>query len=601
MNGFGVLTKDHPDNKWGLLYRMMNEEGIGVLMLQETHLTEERRLEVQRMFGGRIRIYHSEHPTSPRTKEGVAVVINKRLVSTEGIEARTVVQGRAIQVQIKWCGGEERRVLCVYAPTSDGPTTRCDFFKALIEQYEGELKECKPNVLAGDFNNVESQLDSFPSGRAADPSVECLSRLKAVLQMQMVDGWRRVNPSKRDYTFVRGSGESLTMSRLDRIYVKKCEEKWAWNWRIIHPSVRTDHTMPVVDVSVRKAPQKGRGRPIFPLHLLKDKKLTQQMRERCRAAAAEIDEIKRAGRTQESNPQWVLQRMKGDWLAMARQREKETVPKADKEIREHEKELERAKAENKGGEREAQEVATMSKQLADLKNRRLKQQQAKSRAKHRALGETASKYWTAVNKEKEPRNLIPAFRIGGEGQGGAPEYERDSGRMAEMAKRHYDSIQLDGPEVGSGPEREEAIQEALNSLKTTVPEDQRAEMEKEPEYDECEFALRHTKAGTAPGLDGIQYEVWRAMHARFEEDTRHEGRKAADAVMILLEAFKDISRHGVCPGTGFAEGWIVPIYKEKGDVTEVVNYRPITLLNADYKLLTKMMAMKLATQRRRAS
>ena len=35
-----------------------------------------------------------------------------------------------------------------------------------------------------------------------------------------------------------------------------------------------------------------------------------------------------------------------------------------------------------------------------------------------------------------------------------------------------------------------------------------------------------------------------------------------------------------------------PIYKKK-DQTEISNYRPITLLNTDYKLLTKVMAHQL--------
>lgn len=58
--------------------------------------------------------------------------------------------------------------------------------------------------------------------------------------------------------------------------------------------------------------------------------------------------------------------------------------------------------------------------------------------------------------------------------------------------------------------------------------------------------------------------------------------------------FNDIAHHGITEGTNFNEGWMCPIYKKK-EVDNIANYRPITILNTDYKLFTKVIATRLST------
>ena len=66
-----------------------------------------------------------------------------------------------------------------------------------------------------------------------------------------------------------------------------------------------------------------------------------------------------------------------------------------------------------------------------------------------------------------------------------------------------------------------------------------------------------------------------------------------DCVELLQLAYEDLDEHGPCEEAAFSEGWMCPIYKKK-DRQDIANYQPITLLNADYKMYTKILAVRLS-------
>ncbi|TFK88717.1 hypothetical protein K466DRAFT_598410 [Polyporus arcularius HHB13444] len=404
-----------------------------------------------------------------------------------------------------------------------GAAERKRFFGQLKEYYESNPTCPKPHLMAGDFNNIEDTLDRLPTSRGNDQSVIALDELKISLGMMMADGWRLTNPNAREYTFHRGEGEEASFSRLDRMYVTPDTFKRAREWRICEAGVKTDHSLILVQLTPENATTVGEGRPIFPIRLMKDKKLTKGIKERGAEAIRELDALEVANeRTEKLNPQKILYRFKKEAMKLARMREREIVPRLLAEIRDLERALRRIQGGMQTSEREkAKDAEALTKQIRQLKQRRYKQQQENSRAAYRIHGDRPTKYWSKLHKECVPRDIISAFEKEGQlGPAGEKTYESVSERMAEMARTHHMNVQRDDETVKPADERDRDIETALESLDARTTGAQTEGLRKEITYEECLLSLRFAKNGSSPGLDGIPFEFWKTLHARYVEDAR---------------------------------------------------------------------------------
>ncbi|KAH9853408.1 Endonuclease/exonuclease/phosphatase [Lenzites betulinus] len=299
------------------MYRTIKQNSIGILLLQETHLTAERCADIKRMFKGRLKVLYSAHPDAPTRKEGVAVVLNKAQINADGAKVTQIVPGRALQVSVTTRSGDPLHTLCMYAPTSDGTEERRAFFRDVRSFYETHPTTPRPHIMAGDFNNVEDRLDRLPESNP-DASLEDLDMLKEALGLMLADGWQMTHPTSRSYTFHRGTGDAAVCSRLDRIYCTRDIFARCHDWQIITLGVKTDHSMVAVQVTMANAPSVGKGRPTFPLHLLKNRTLARQMKDAGMRSLRELDDLLTQGeRSDAHNPQTILLNLKQTWLAQA--------------------------------------------------------------------------------------------------------------------------------------------------------------------------------------------------------------------------------------------------------------------------------------------
>lgn len=99
--------------------------------------------------------------------------------------------------------------------------------------------------------------------------------------------------------------------------------------------------------------------------------------------------------------------------------------------------------------------------------------------------------------------------------------------------------------------------------------------------------------GKACGLDGIPIEIWKYLMNGHDNESQPDeqgkrNRVTVDIAGMLGKVLNSIATRGVATDTNFAEGWMCPIYKKK-DKSDISNYRPITVLNTDYKVMTKIL------------
>jgi hypothetical protein len=169
----------------------------------------------------------------------------------------------------------------------------------------------------------------------------------------------------------------------------------------------------------------------------------------------------------------------------------------------------------------------------------------------------------------------------------APQYESRPKIMAEIGRAYHDNVQhRDKPDAYA---KLLATTMVLEQCEAHLNERQHDSIGQGLLASELKIALRMSKNGSAPGIDGLPYEFYKWL----ELESRNNQVNILDIMELLEALFEDIETHGITSGTEFNMGWMCPIYK-KGDRAEVGNYRPITLLNVDYKLLTKTHSLRFA-------
>ncbi|KAJ7351631.1 hypothetical protein DFH08DRAFT_694721 [Mycena albidolilacea] len=122
------------EDKWLRINQIMRDRKIGILAVQETHLSPEDVDDTHKLFSKRPQVYATIDPASPQSK-GVAIVVNKEVSNIVGIKTKVLIPGRALHLTILWHADEKLTVIAAYAPND--PTENAAFLETMEEKARG--------------------------------------------------------------------------------------------------------------------------------------------------------------------------------------------------------------------------------------------------------------------------------------------------------------------------------------------------------------------------------------------------------------------------------------------------------------------------------
>ena len=427
----------------------------------------------------------------------------------------------------------------------------------------------KKSIVGGDFNWVpDKALDQERADGSTCHNEHAAAGEQALLRGGVEDAFRLVRGSNaREYT--RLTNESNR--RLDRLYAPKYNSDWRWLSIRAHPTAfrrrsdtASDHLAVIAEVeTVSYRPPKKSERRVNP-RIFKDGDVRSTIRtilsEFHSQHTAELGVQKGWAKTKAVCAEYLLDKsyerhrnteeeeLKMD-ICMLYKAATSSAPKPSLQgrIKEKEAELERVRKRKKTSRYfewiSAQGEEVSSKKFYIMFKRKW------------SNADISSLYITPSWEDPEQKRKRPT---------------QDGDTIAEEAKRYYEWLFRGKPSVN--PDRMLKLL-AKRKLRTDLS----SSLEKGLEESEVRTAIRALGKGKSPGPDNLPGEFYQEFEVLLTP--------------ILLEVFIDIHEKGMME-EDIRSGDIFLLYK-KEDPRELRNYRPITLLQVDYKIRAKILVSRL--------
>ena len=526
-----------------------------IVLLQETHASVDIEKLWHNDWGHRNIIF--SHGTN--RSRGVAIILPKNydyVINNEVCDN----EGRHIALDIT-IDGNRFWILNCYAPTSDFPVQQLEWLKkiqTLIEQASD-----MNIIIGGDLNDYFiPHLDKY-NAKANLPETEYVKAWKATCsEINLTDIWRTLNPDVRRYTWRQGrTAATLKQSRLDYWVISN---HLIYNLKSVEilPGFRSDHSLIEIKFNGSEESDRGPSYWRFSANLLTNLEYVTYMNNR-------IDEIinKHTG-IENAGLKWDVIKMeiRSSTVCFSKKLAKEKRDNISNTIQENIR-LNKL-LETEINDKILQEIEITKSEIEQYNNEKADGILLRSKADWAESGEKNTKFFLNLEKRNYKNKCITKL---------VDEQEQEltnSDKILEYEADYYKRLYSE-PNVVQNMTNDDLF---LSETTPKIEDEKSNKCEEDITLQEIGCALKELKNGKSPGTDGFTPDFYKFFWTKLKTLVLNS--------LLCVHTMGELS-------TEQKRGIINLIPKKDKDVRLLKNWRPISLLNTDYKILTKCLATRL--------
>ena len=523
------------------VFSWLRKQPFSLYLLQETHSTKNCESIWTSEWGNKIYFSHGKSDSA-----GVCVLLSVNC-GLEILEVHRDSEGRLLLLNLSY-GGCKFTIVNLYGPNKDDVNTFQNLH-VLLNDYGEE-----PMVIGGDFNTIQDPLiDRYPTHVQYHPHCyDAIETLKS--DFDLVDIWRNRNPNKLQFTW----RSNMSRSRIDYLLLSSNICNYVEECNILYGH-RSDHSAITLTV-IKKVPKRGPGFWKMNTSLLLHECNRQEIRKVIRS-------------TIESHPDMNVCNLWEYVKYSVKQKCIELSSKVRKDLKDNfqllSKSIERLQTEfDKNPDDKDLEKSLLNKktELTKIQEEFVRGSMIRTRASWIGDGEKNTKYFFNLEKRNYNKKNIQKLQNN-------DQLISDPTEILNLEREFYENLYT------SHKVEEKDIEEVFLNLPMPKLNEEHANLcEGFVSEKECFEAIQTIPCDKTPGCDGLPMNFYKV----FWEDIKALLRKAFNLCFVNGEL-----------STLMKRGVITLLPKKDKDKLHLKNWRPITLLNNDYKILAKVLANRL--------